>query len=293
MIFALFDLGGNETIDHEEFREIYRYFLGRMPTKVEFEEEWARLDAQGMQEVTKADYIKWLQTSHNPVFQRHASIVAVDIPETRAEWAKAARPSSTPLPAVHEGKAPGRGRTFNRQTLVRGLGPAAWSANFRKKPLFEMKTGDTWAKRIQTDQDRRYGGGFAEKGDRPEWNKRHHLGSNENLGKPRGQRTYFSRPQSLPELQRYFSTRPGYESHSRKLSSPERKQRQMILSGEPDAPVDKERHEPGGSMRSRDGVPVWWNNHWQPTATEMWKYAPGANTLRLPGTPVQMYQDDW
>jgi hypothetical protein len=291
MIFALFDLGGNETIDKDEFREIYRYFLGRMPTKIEFEDEWARLDAGGMQEVTRSEYMSWLQTSHNPVFRRHGTIVAVDIPETQLAWAKLKRPSSTPLQTVSEDRSPLASRPQSRPKSHQGQYGSP--AQMRKKPIFESKKSDNWAKRIQTDQDRRYGGGFAEKGDRPEWNKRHHLGSMENFGKPRGERRYFSRPQTLPELSRFYSTRTGYTSHLKKLQSPEEKQRQMVLSGEAEAPIDKERHEPGGSMRSREGMTIFWNNHWQPTASEMWKYTPGTNTLRLPGAPANMYQDDY
>lgn len=284
MIFALFDLGGNDAIDKDEFREIYRYFLGRMPTRLEFEEEWARLDAKGEQEVSKTGYMRWLQTSPNPIFRRHASVVAVDTPETQASWAKLARPSSTPLQTVSEGQP---------RQKQKGQRPASnpWSSS-RKKPLFQSKSADAVGMRIQMEQDRRYGGGFVEKGDRPEWNKRHHLGSNENLGKPRGQRTYFSRPQTVDELSRFFSSRQGYDQHLRKLQSPERKKMQMILSGEADAPMCQERHEPGGSMRSREGLTIFWNNHWQPTASEMWRYTPGTNTLRLPGFPPNLYQDD-
>lgn len=272
MIFALFDVGGNDTLEKEEFREIYRYFLGRVPTRIEFEEEWGRLDWEGMQQVTKADYVKWLQTSHNPVFRRHATIVPTDIPETQMDFAK----------------------NFSKKSVAPIKEEPKGAAGFktRKKPLFESKEDHKWARRIQTDQDRRYGGGFAEKGDRPEWNKRHHLGSWENIGKPRGQRTYFSRPQSMPELQRFYSTRPGYGSHLKRLQSPERKVKQMVLSGEGNAPMDEGRHEPGGTMKSTEGLTTFWNNFWQPTATEMWRYTPGTNTLRLPGAPVNMYQDD-
>lgn len=72
LIFALFDLDSSGRIDKVEFREIFRYFAGRHPTNKEFQEEWQRLDVKGLEQVTRNQYIKWLQTSENPIFRQHA-----------------------------------------------------------------------------------------------------------------------------------------------------------------------------------------------------------------------------
>jgi len=73
LVFALFDLDGDQHIDMSEFREVCRFYLGHEPTEAQFQAEWARLDAHGQQYVTLDQYSKWLETSADPVFQRHAS----------------------------------------------------------------------------------------------------------------------------------------------------------------------------------------------------------------------------
>jgi hypothetical protein len=75
LIFALFDLDSDSRINQAEFREVYRYYLGHHPTAEEFAAEWARLDAGGYDEVTRDEYVRWLQTSANPVFQQHAPVL--------------------------------------------------------------------------------------------------------------------------------------------------------------------------------------------------------------------------
>lgn len=72
LIFAMFDLDGDQCIDEHEFREIYRYYLGHNPTNADFKDEWNRLDSKSAGHVTREQYIKWLQTSRNPVFVVHA-----------------------------------------------------------------------------------------------------------------------------------------------------------------------------------------------------------------------------
>merc|ERR1712007_66516 len=72
LIFALFDLDQDNTIDENEFREIFRFYMGRKPIEEEFQREWGRLDSMGRQMATREDYIHWLQTSTNPIFLQHA-----------------------------------------------------------------------------------------------------------------------------------------------------------------------------------------------------------------------------
>jgi len=73
LIFSLFDIDGSGEIDRNEFKEMYRFFIGKNPTEAQFDEEWQRLAAAGDGEkATQKQYIKWLQTSPNPVFRGHA-----------------------------------------------------------------------------------------------------------------------------------------------------------------------------------------------------------------------------
>merc|ERR1712232_1150457 len=72
LVFALFDLDGDQHIDMSEFREVCRFYLGHEPTEAQFRAEWARLDSHGQQYVNLDQYTKWLETSADPVFQRHA-----------------------------------------------------------------------------------------------------------------------------------------------------------------------------------------------------------------------------
>lgn len=77
LVFALFDLDSSLSIDKTEFREMLRFFLGRNPTQKEYEQEWGRLAIEGQEVVTRGQYIRWLQTSANPVFFQYAPPTAV------------------------------------------------------------------------------------------------------------------------------------------------------------------------------------------------------------------------
>jgi len=73
LAFSLFDLDYSLSIDREEFREVMRFFLGHNPTEVEFQEEWLQARrGQQKDKVTRDEYIRWLQTTPNPVFHQHA-----------------------------------------------------------------------------------------------------------------------------------------------------------------------------------------------------------------------------
>jgi len=71
LIFAMFDLDCDCRISQNEFREIYRYYVGHHPTADEFIAEWRKLDSEGNNLVTREQYIKWLSTNANPAFRQH------------------------------------------------------------------------------------------------------------------------------------------------------------------------------------------------------------------------------
>merc|ERR1740117_2051819 len=99
LIFSLFDVNRDLCVDQMEFRQIYRFYLGRNPTEVEFQEEWARLDTEDRGRVSREDYVRWLQTSNNPVFKQHApSPTSKTLHLPRALVAAASPPSSPKAP---------------------------------------------------------------------------------------------------------------------------------------------------------------------------------------------------
>lgn len=197
MIFALFDLDGDEEIEEAEFREIYRFYLGHFPTEAEFQAEWARLDRRGEQKVRRKDYIHWLRTSPNKLFSMHAPPVeagaSAEMTSERAlspQHQSIMSKSSQSLPELARSRrAISGGNGWGRRSPGPGLVPP-------------------WNERSLED--------------RPKWNQRFNAGVNMNPHKPRGQRIYFSRPQSLPELKRYYETHTGFESHIDRLNMPRR-----------------------------------------------------------------------
>jgi len=72
IVFALFDLDGTNTIDPEEFIGIYRFFAGHGPTKPELDEIWLKLDPMDHGEVTRKEFMRWLQYHAPAEFKQHA-----------------------------------------------------------------------------------------------------------------------------------------------------------------------------------------------------------------------------
>eukprot|EP00932_Pfiesteria_piscicida_P002932 SRR837773.12851.p1 GENE.SRR837773.12851~~SRR837773.12851.p1 ORF type:complete len:182 (-),score=56.88 SRR837773.12851:188-733(-) len=133
LAFALFDLDCNRRIDRMEFHELCRFFLGRNIKEEHFREEWLLLVDGGVFEssATKQQYVRWLQRSPTPEFNRLAPPVYVEEQDP---------------------------------TLRRLLNKPRWNKAFYRGP------------------------------------SRGHI----NDGLSVGQRQYFSRAQSLPELRRFF-----------------------------------------------------------------------------------------
>jgi len=233
LIFALFDLDQDGHIDESEFREVFRFYLGHKPTEEQFQKEWAKLDARGEQHVNLTQYIRWLQTSKNPIFRQHA-------PE--------------PEPEVNEASSPDTRKYLPRMTFSKG------------QP-------------------------------RPKWNQRFNAGVNKNDRCPQGQRSYFSKTQSLPELQRFYESRRGFHRMAERLTRPEVKPKVAVLSNEKNGEIYMARSEPG----SRDGCmrhPITgrvelWEDHWQTPKCIAQFYQPGTIALRCPGDPPRwMYGEE-
>jgi len=98
------------------------------------------------------------------------------------------------------------------------------------------------------------------------WDEQHHKIGTENELLPKQMRSYFSRPQSLPELRGELTVRR--DGLAKSLVSildadevpPTKPPR---ISADAGAPVCPERHTFGGTMNDRDGSMRPWNDRWQ------------------------------
>lgn len=120
---------------------------------------------------------------------------------------------------------------------------------------------------------------------RPPWNERFSSDvSKENSEKPQLRRTYFSNPQSLPELARYYQHRqPHFEVQKRRLLDGQFKEKAKKSFVTPDCmPLLPERHKKDGKMRNTHGEKVQWIDDWQTPNGMMRKEPPGSLMLRCP-----------
>lgn len=101
-------------------------------------------------------------------------------------------------------------------------------------------------------------------GHRGDWNGRHHLVGYENNLLPKKLRSYFSRPNSLPDLKADLE-RKGAQGKAvlRGLGREEPPPpKGMPITADPGGAVCPERHAHGGLMRDRDGEVRPWNDRW-------------------------------
>jgi Ca2+-binding EF-hand superfamily protein len=242
LIFALFDLDSDQIISESEFHEIYRFYLGHHPKRSDFEEEWARLHHDGVgRGVTRDRYMKWLDTLASPIFRRH---LFFNTPESRERR----RSVTTVAGAVVAGAK----RRQSRE-----------SAGFKNMTFVQMSKS---ARHIKTDAD---GWPLApRKGikDRPRWNHLWNAQKNPNDDLPYGERIYFSRSQSLPQLRRFLANHAGCERQHQRLTTPSLPKRLKVVSTDTtdDVMTDPGRHRPGGYMCEHDsGETVLWEDRWQ------------------------------
>eukprot|EP00746_Dinoflagellata_sp_MGD_P009427 gnl/MRDRNA2_/MRDRNA2_119176_c0_seq1.p1 gnl/MRDRNA2_/MRDRNA2_119176_c0~~gnl/MRDRNA2_/MRDRNA2_119176_c0_seq1.p1 ORF type:complete len:501 (-),score=87.06 gnl/MRDRNA2_/MRDRNA2_119176_c0_seq1:30-1403(-) len=211
LVFAMFDLNGDDVIDREEYREVDRFFRGGRPKEVDFDREWVSLDSKGEQMVSRERYAAWLREGASQV-----------MPPPGAQG---------PGPSTHlsaHGKS---------SPLATGLSPKSLKANADGTAKHPFK-----------------------------WNRRHHIHSGQNSQRPQGQRTYFSRAQTVDELRRHLESKPEsslFRSLCVRLNEKEEPRRRPVLSQDAGMPMDVARHTPGGTMRNGFGEPVFWNDRWE------------------------------
>jgi len=239
LVFALFDLDTDGYISEIEFREVYRFYLGHDPTSEEFWQEWYKLAPEGQNFVSRQQYATWLQTAASPIFRQHAPPPVVDAPVgVTATGSRGALSSSDP------------------------------TASPPSRSMLSFTESSRRARRFPTD-DR--GWPLARKLDnksRSKWNAKFNSKINPNDILPMGERNYFTKTQSLPQLSRFYGTHMGFETQLERFNAPAPPKEKMVLSTDTQPVFNKDRHQPGGTMREHlHGAPCgdscFWEDNWR------------------------------
>lgn len=131
---------------------------------------------------------------------------------------------------------------------------------------------------------------------RPKWNQKFNAGANKNDCCPQGQRDYFQKAHSLPELKRYYKTHRGCKDLLQAVSRPAMKPKPPVLSSEKNGDICLPRSVPGtrhGFMRNFEtGKPETWDEFWQTPKCVREFYQPGTLSFRCPGTPPKWMTTD-
>jgi Ca2+-binding EF-hand superfamily protein len=241
LVFALFDLDADHFISENEFREIFRFYLGRNPTFEQFTEEWNDLNRDAATRgVSRDRYTRWLETTANPMFTKNNFI---------AEQRKS-------LPTS-------QGDTVD--SLANELATAA-RARIKKVSKKQMLEEAAKGGRFPKDAD---GWPLASRNsihDRPKWYQKFNTEINKNSALPKGERKYFSKTQSMPQLGTFYTTHCGFERQLDKLQRPPPCKRLRVVSTDTtdDDIIDPGRHLPGGTMRDTYfGETALWEDRWQ------------------------------
>lgn len=250
--FALFDLDCSNQISASEFSEIYRFFLGHMPIADDFQKAWRALDVERNGSVTRAEYVRWLRKKAGPVFVQQAPRVI--LPQDAASQVDV-QPSPTKRRAAAK-KAVFRPAPGLLQPRVKrasdDFGPV-WNERFASKDLSEQNIAFRGNLRMKS---------------------------------------FFSRPQSLPDLHRFYCKHTNFEQNRTKLLTEEPSKKTLVLSSDSQmmlALPGIERHRLCGTMKNCDGEVVPWRES-TPRALIRPKWEPGSLLLRMPGPPAPFLQ---
>eukprot|EP00929_Paragymnodinium_shiwhaense_P112340 TRINITY_DN80597_c0_g1_i1.p1 TRINITY_DN80597_c0_g1~~TRINITY_DN80597_c0_g1_i1.p1 ORF type:complete len:447 (-),score=76.71 TRINITY_DN80597_c0_g1_i1:50-1390(-) len=322
LIFALFDLDYDGRLDEYEFQEVYRFYAGRNPTAKEFQEAWASLDRTGSGQVSLAEYCGWLQNCADPVFRQHApDSIPAEVGSSQDAGGRNTTlnrttgssksvnfrtagsshslldssvktikmPGSPPATASTAVPLDSAAQTAKSGFSLAPSSPTAYKMDFPDLPIHPS------VQRMDPPRHLDWAEGLGS-GPRPPWN-RHLKVANMNDVVPRGLRNYFSKPQSLPELRRYYCTHKGFLKH-RALGAaiPEAPRKSPVLSTHMETPLPY-RHEPAGTMKKRavSGPIVKWEDEWLTPVYLKPRYKPGSLDFQHPGPPPRWmlhYKED-
>lgn len=104
---------------------------------------------------------------------------------------------------------------------------------------------------------------------------------------PERMKHYFSAPQTLPELNRFYKAYSGFEGHKTRLNRPPSPIRRPIVSTQSkQLEVNPERAAPGGTAKSSKGDLIAWDNDWPDKASDFKnKVKPGTLMFRCQKPP--------
>lgn len=306
MIFALFDLDSDNTINEMEFKEIYCFFLGHIPNEEDFQAEWKRLDCQGDGFVERHRFLEWMEKCENPIFRSHRPSEQQN--SQSIDTLKRASHSEDVFACTSVSWAE-LNRSQDGWRPWHSYGHFCWSEPTKGKPSHsKMKFRDTALRTTKSNSQPATAsrGGAASSSSwletKPVWNQ--HLATScpnwsDKNGKPRqimAKRTFFSRPQSLPELRRHLDSQRGLRDHTEAMFAPEIKRKKAVLSSEHDGGAAQmltaaSRGKPAGSMRhpySRERMK--WNQHFltPPQLKDLYSTAPMTN---IGAPPRHLYVD--
>lgn len=331
LIFALFDVDRNQFVDEAEFRQIYRFYLGHVPTEVEFQAEWARLDSMNTGKVSRDDYVLWLQTSSNEIFRQHApqpeAVVMsgtadyhefkrlnVMTPEVRGQLQTC--PSSSPgwrpwhnysnmaWAQVRQGKTQTMVKEINDRPPSEGRGLV--NARSKQERNYLPHAVPSRLSRSAGGRQSRSAGSLPVSERDTRWNHRlatANMNWPDSGGNPRrckGMRSFMSTPQSVSELSTHYSENAGFEENLRSLQMPNRvfiskySNDRIEVRTAPELLPNRSKFKQGRSRNPKTGKKEYWEDNWWQEKQLRDKYVSGSNSLRSPGQPPRyMYVDEY
>lgn len=238
LIFALFDLDCDGFISDNEFRELCCFYMGHLPTFAEFSEHWSSL-CRDKDRVSRERYSQWLKTTAAPIFKQRVSGAVANAEDGGVV--------ESPAPGAKLGAAVAEASTSSIMSFTQ--------ASRRARRI--KKNAEGWPLAPKKDVN-----------DRPRWNQHFNTQINRNDRLPMLERDYFSKAQSMPQLNHFYATYSGFEQHQRALSTPDPPKKLRVLSTDTMEVFNAQRHEPGGSMKEHlQGAPrgdvALWEDNWQ------------------------------
>lgn len=247
IVFALFDLDGSATLSLDEFREIYRFYLGHHPIDNELKSAWRALDTADSNSVTRAQYARWLRKRAGAVFKQHAPAVQGEETQNSSPTARKV-PRSKSASAIHRPAPgllpPGEGSVPFAEDCDRPLWNSRFSKDFsvHNQALRGNMRMKTW---------------FSKEQSLPDLHKFYCT-----------YRNFDTNRRKLVSPQPLLSKKLVLSTDSMTL---------LVMPG-------AERHRPGGTMKDADGAVVPWREN-TPRALIRPVWAPGSLLLRVPGPP--------
>mmetsp|Transcript_75984 Transcript_75984/g.180753 ORF Transcript_75984/g.180753 Transcript_75984/m.180753 type:complete len:431 (-) Transcript_75984:124-1416(-) len=256
LLFALFDLDGDQLINREEFRQMYRFYMGSDPAEEEFQHTWFEV-SEGRFDVAREEYVKWLQRTSNVVFKQHAP------PRGHMQ-------NGMPQSSTRGDQAADEGCTAEDDNLQHSSGSQS-SPSLRDARRSKKKSSGAGKSLLPASHPlaRRRNSLYSLEA-RPRWNQNiSPKVPNEEIA-VKSMRHYFSAPESLATIQKFYQKRPGFKQL---VGNPVLAAQVRYPTPGEGHPLRTGHHKRGGRMRDQlTGKVVPWNDYWQ--SPQEVKYVP-------------------